>query len=132
MLERGHQSHYVLRLAAMMPPYNHFEIADLRDRTLHELGIAEMSPSEAGLSYAKELLRNALLDRENIDQAFAEGAQLYIGNSYQKELSDFYLLYNAYDDLKSQEIQWYWDGATRENITSLMRDRARQFVSGNS
>lgn len=130
MLERGHETHYLLRLAAMIPPYNHFEIADLRDRSLRELGIAEMGPFEAVLSYARELLRAALADQGNIADAFADVAQLYIGNGYQKELADFYLLYNAYDDLKSQEVQWYWEGATIENINALMRDRAQQFVLG--
>jgi hypothetical protein len=130
MLERGQESHYLLRLAAMTPPYNHFEIADLRDRTLCDLGIAEMGPSEAVLSYARELLRTALADRENIADAIAEVAQLCITSNYQNELFDFYLMHDAYEDLQTQGVQWYWEGATTENINALMRDRAQQFVLG--
>ena len=33
---------------------------------------------------------------------------------------DFYLLYFAKDDLLESDIQWYWDGANRENIDEII------------
>jgi hypothetical protein len=45
-----------------------------------------------------------------------------------RELSPFHLLYYAFDDLVHQEEQWYWDGATRENIRDLIRAEAMRFI----
>jgi hypothetical protein len=132
MLESGHDGSYLQRLAAMSPPHNHFEIAALRDRALEEQGIAAVTHRDALTLYARELLRNALADRETIENAVAEVACLCWTNDYIKELFDFYLLHFAYEDLRDEEIQWYWDGATRANVQSLMRERAERFVRGES
>ena len=53
---------------------------------------------------------------------------LCIARDYQRDIYDFYLLYFAYTDLQESEVQWYWEGATRENIASIVRDRAEVFL----
>src|SRR5262245_27144451 len=60
MLEEGRDGHHLTMLAGMLPPYNHFEIAALRDRTLEELGIADLDPDMAVRTFAAERLRLAL------------------------------------------------------------------------
>src|SRR5262245_9133475 len=60
MLEQGHDGHNLMMLAGMLPPYNHFEIAALRDRALHELRIGDLDPSVAIRTFAVERLRLAL------------------------------------------------------------------------
>jgi hypothetical protein len=42
---------------------------------------------------------------------------------------DFYLLYFAKDDLLIDEVQWYWEGANRENIDKIIRDKFRQWLN---
>src|SRR5215475_1163705 len=76
MLEAGHDGQYLQRLAAMSPPYNHFELAALRDHALAEQDIAEIQHDEAIVQYAKELLRNALAKGEGLANAVAEVARL--------------------------------------------------------
>jgi hypothetical protein len=128
MLERGLDTPHLLRLAAMLPPHNHFELANLRDRALDELTITDISQSEAITAYAKDILRTALENATNIIDAVAEVSQLCIASDYHRPIFDFFLLDNAYDELQSQMVQWYWDGATAENIVSLMRQRAEEFI----
>jgi len=41
---------------------------------------------------------------------------------YEKYLYDFFSLYFAKDDLSYSENQWYWNGATRENIEKTITD----------
>jgi hypothetical protein len=41
---------------------------------------------------------------------------------YEKQLYGFYLLYFAKVDLLESENQWYWDGATQQNIDSIIKD----------
>ena len=123
---------YVARLAGMLPPFNHFEIADLRDRALAELGIVNISQDEAVHNYAVELLSAALDGDMDLIEAVAVIAQLCIGNDYQRDLYDFYLLNNAHEDLKHDDVQWYWADATRQNIVSIIEERAKAFVAGDS
>jgi hypothetical protein len=132
LLERGHDGHYVMRLAGMLPPHNHFEIAALRDMTLTELGIADAAADDAVISYGMELLQHAVSDDSYLPCAFAALSGLYIANGYQKALVDFYLLHHTYEDLQYEEIQWYWDGATSKNIRSIMRNRAKAFLSAHT
>jgi hypothetical protein len=40
-----------------------------------------------------------------------------------KEYMDFYLLYFAKEDLTESENQWYWNGADRTNIDSIIREK---------
>jgi hypothetical protein len=129
MLEEGRDGYYLTRLAGMLPPHNHFEISNLRDKALIELGIADMSADDAVVAYAVELLRNAIHSDSSLIRSIATLAGLYVANEYQCELNDFYLLHYAYEDLQHDDIQWYWNGATRKNILNIMRERARQFLS---
>ena len=129
MLEEGRDGHNLTMLAGMLPPYNHFEMAALRDRALRELGIADLDPEVAVRTFATERLRLALAGEHDLIEVVREIKDLCIGNKYQKEIFDFYLLYFAYEDLQFRDIQWYWPGATRENIESLIRQRAEQFLA---
>jgi len=129
MLERGRDGHHLLRLAGMLPLYNHFEIADLRDRALEELGIEDLAPDDAVRSYAVELLESALAGKVDLVRAFETLAGLYVANGYQRDILDFYLLHYAHKDLQEDDIQWYWDGASRNNIDAVMRDQAEQFLA---
>jgi hypothetical protein len=43
-------------------------------------------------------------------------------------LRDFYLLHHAWERLQTDEVQWYWPGATKDNIDDIIRDRAIEFV----
>jgi hypothetical protein len=129
MLVRGHDTHHLLRLGAMLPPFNHFEIAELRDLALADLEIADLGLTQAVTCYAVDLLRTALTkDSEAIVHAIAAVSQLCFASNYQKDIFDFYLLDNAYDDLRSHGVQFYWPDAKIDNIVSLMRNRAEQFV----
>ncbi len=128
LLEPGHDGYYVAMLAGQVPPFNHFELADLRDRALHELGIKEVVPSIAVHRYAVECLRAALAGDVDRVEALAIVKDLCVAIDYPKDLNEFYLLCFAYEDLLEREVQWYWPGATRENVLSIVRDTAEAFV----
>ncbi len=129
MLEQGADSHFVLRLAGMVPPHNHFEIAELTDKALDELGIDDMPQDQAVTKYSVELLRSALRGDTDILTVIAQVKELCIATDYQRDIMDFYLLYFACSDLREYGYQYYWDGATSENIHSIMQERAAAFVT---
>ena len=129
ILEQGHNGQCLSILAGISPPFNHFELADYRDRALRELGIADVGDPNAAVStLAAEHLRYALVGGEDLISTLRTIKGLCIANYYQKDIYDFYTLFFAYDDLQHSDEQWYWQGATRQNIISIIRRRAEEFL----
>jgi hypothetical protein len=129
LLERGQDSPHLRQLAGMLPPYNHFEIAALRDRTMEELKIEDVAQSEAIREYVVEVLRDALNGDLHLIEALKTVTDLCIADGYRQDLMDFYCLYYAHLNLQHGNMQWYWDGATRENIDEIIRECAQSFLA---
>ena len=132
MLEQGKDGTHLRMLASMSPPFNHFEVAEYRDRSLEELGVGNTADAEAINMYAAEVLRLAATDEAELPSALARVKDLCVGFNYPKNLYDFYLLHFAYSDLQDSEVQWYWKGADRSNIDSIIEERVRAFLSSSS
>lgn len=128
MLGQGHDGNCLAMLASMSSPFNDFEIAEYRDRSLVELQINEVSKVEAATIYAVELSQSAYVGQINLMSALYELKGICIECNYAENWYDFYLLYFAYSDLQSSEVQWYWEGANRSNIESIIRDRIHSFL----
>jgi hypothetical protein len=128
MLEAGYDGRSLVLLAGMAPPYNHFELAELRDRALKEVGAVGLSDEAALRRYAAEELQRALSGEADMVETLRALKDLCVGNDYRHELYDLYLLYFAYTDLLDTDEQHYWPDATRENILSIIREQAEQLA----
>jgi hypothetical protein len=115
-------------LAGMSPPFNHFEMADLRNRALQEIGLSSISRADGLRIYAAEIAYDALCGRAEALTTLRELNRISIEVDYPSELSDLYLLYYAWDDLLTYNEQWYWPGATRDNIAEIAHEALRRFV----
>jgi hypothetical protein len=123
MLEQGASQKSIGVLAGMTPPFNHFEMASLRDRALLDVGASKPTHSLAIQAYAGELALEALAGDIDTFRLLEELAELCIAEGYASELYDCYLLHFAWLDLRRGEVQWYWPGATQENIDQLVKER---------
>jgi hypothetical protein len=128
MLEEGYVGDNLQQLAGQLPPFNYFEIVALRERTLIEQNVAELDKSDAVIAYACELACRLLDDDMRIHEDLAPLHRLCIENDYDDRLMPFYLLYYAWEDLQSSDVQWYWDGATKRNINRIIRKVAQDFL----
>ena len=128
MLVAGFDTDALRVLAGESPPFNHFEIAALRDAALAELRVASPTRDVAVATYAAERLRAALDGEKGILEALAEVADLRTANDHQRELAIFYDLHYAYADLLIGPHQHYYDGANHANIAELIVQAARDFV----
>ena len=128
ILEQGHDGHYLRLLIGMSPPFNHFEVAGYRDGLLTELGLANISTDDGVSRYSAEVLQETLTGKRCLIEALHEVSDLCISTQYQHDIFDFYLLYWAWMDLKEDTFQWYWRGANRENIDSIIRDRMQAYL----
>lgn len=128
MLEQGFDAYHLRIFAGESPPFNQFELLELADKTFEELGL-EWSNTEGIISnYATELLEEMLEGRKRVEDVLNVLKNICIELDHAPYLFDFYLLYFAWQDLSSSEMQWYWPGANRSNITSLINDYARRWI----
>jgi hypothetical protein len=132
LLVEGLDSTDLRRLAGEVQPSSHFHLAALRDRTLEELDISPVSPTDAVTNYARERLRAAVAGTADLATEIAAVSQLYLAHDDARALLDFFLLDNAYADLQLVDLQWYWNDANRSNILAIMRERAEKFVNETS
>lgn len=122
LLEQGITTRNLAILAGMTPPLNPFEMAALRDRVLEDLRIPHLSRGEAIVAYASELAAAGMTDARSPFVLLRELSELCIAEGYLSELHNCYLLSNAWEDLLIHGMQWYWTGATLNNIEALARD----------
>jgi hypothetical protein len=128
LLEQGASGHYLQMLASLSPPFNGFEVDRLLERTLREVGASELAREDAVYVYARERLLSLLAGTEGMAATLDALGSLYRDEDHAPLLKDLYLLNLAYQDLYTIGESWYWPGATKENIQSIVLERAREFV----
>lgn len=129
LLEDGHDGRSLRILAGLTPPLNAFEVAERRDAALMELGFNPLDSGDPVRDYAGEILLDGLHGNIAMTAALSLVSELCIATNHRNDLMDFYLLHYAEADLREAEIQFYWNGATRANIASIIRERALAFVA---
>lgn len=122
MLLAGFETENLIQLAGELEPYNQFELQRLTDNIFEELNLKWDNEEQVYENYACYLIGQALdckIQNVNVLNTLKD---IYIGANYELPYHDFYALYYAQDDLRYSEDQWYWPGATRENIDAIIRE----------
>ncbi len=132
MIDAGTITPSICALAAACPPFSAFEMPELVDRALEEVGAKPIPTETHGVRIIASIRAKQALDGElSIDVALAELHQLFIEHDHLSEIFDFYLLHEANEDLKLDSFQWYWPSATRENFKHVVTDRFQQWIAEN-
>jgi hypothetical protein len=120
MLSSGIDFENLSILAGESEPYNQFYLQSLTDKILVELQI-DISDKETIINnYISYLIKKALKGNLDHFKVLRILKDLCIELNYPSYLSDFYSLFFAKDDLLYSEHQWYWEGATKENIDNII------------
>ena len=122
MLEAGFETENLVILAGELAPYDQFELQSLTDKIFSELDLSWDNRELVLKNYVCYLVEKALIGKVKFIDVLALVKDMYMELDNELSLIDFYRLYYAYDDLEYSEHQWYWDGATRENIDELTRN----------
>lgn len=124
MLTDGCDTPSLCVLAGELPPFNQFEIEVLVDRVFAELGLVlHATPREAARALASLRIRQVAAGEASRAEVLDELARLHIELGYATDLQDFYLLHYAWYDLQQAGVQWYWQGADRDNIDAVVDER---------
>lgn len=128
MLGAGFETEHLVILAGAREPYNQFYMRDLTARVFSELSLDFSAFDRVINDYALWLVEETLTGHLHYSIVLAKLKDLYQQFGYPDSLSPFYLLYWADDDLKHGDVQWYWEGATKENMSAITRDYFQEWV----
>ncbi len=120
MLMAGFDTENLTMLAGESAPFNQFQMQELTDRVLTELQLDYSDKHKIIKNYTCYLIDKSLDGEIDNLKVLNILKDICIELNYEKYLYDFYTLYFAKDDLSYSENQWYWDGATRENIDKII------------
>ena len=122
MLSAGFETENLIMLAGELEPYNQFELQSLTDKVFSDLRLTWDNREQILKNYVCYLVDMAINSKIKFINVLDLIKDIYIELDHESSLSGFYMLYYAYDDLKHSDQQWYWDGATRENIDEMAKD----------
>ncbi len=122
MLLAGFETENLIQLAGELEPYNQFELQRLTDKIFKELNLKWDNEEQIYKNYACYLIGQALDGKIQNVNVLNILKDVYIGAKYEPPYRDFYALYYAQDDLRYSENQWYWPGATGENINTIIKE----------
>lgn len=129
MMQAGYESDNLYILAGETKPYNQFELQELTRKVLKDLNLDYSDKETVIKNYVYFLISNSIDRPQTYFETLREIKDICIHLDMDKAYMDFYLLYYAMDDLSVDEMQWYWDGATRENIYQVVRDYFGKWLS---
>ncbi len=128
MMEAGCESDNLYILAGITKPYNQFELQDLTDKVLADLNLETSDKFLTIRNYVYYILSTTINEPSKYLETLKEIKDICIGLDMEKEYMDFYLLYFAKDDLNESENQWYWDGADRNNIDEIIKEKIQNYI----
>jgi hypothetical protein len=129
MMEAGYQSDNLYMLAGETKPFNQFELHELTRKVLQDLGLSYADKDAVLKNYVYYLIANSVDRPETYLQTLRELKDICQDLDMDAAYMDFYLLYYAKDDLTVDEVQWYWDGANRENIDQIIQERFKKWLT---
>lgn len=128
MMEAGYGSDNLYILAGISKPYNQFELQDLTDNTLADLNLEIKDKLLTIRNYVYYIISKTINQPTNYLTTLKEIKDICINLDMDNEYMDFYLLYFAKDDLNESENQWYWDGADRNNIDEIIKEKFKEYI----
>jgi hypothetical protein len=128
MMEAGFESMNLYILAGITKPYNQFELQELTDNVLKDLHSDYSDRDRTIRNYAYYIIKSAIGNADNYMSALRELNEIYMRFDMENEYLDFMLLYYTKVDLAESPDQWYWDGATTENIDEIIRGKFQSFI----
>ncbi len=129
MVEAGYESDNLYMLAGMTRPYDETGLQELTRKILLELHLDYSNKQKAIEDYALFIITKTIENPKGYLSALRELRDICLDMGYNKDYMNFYLLYYAKDDLDGEDYQYYWDGATKQNIDQVIKDEFSKWVT---
>ena len=126
-----YETEHLIELAGIAKPYNQFELKELTDKVFEELNLDYTNQDNVVNDYVRYLAMEVLNVNRELLNFLREIKNLCIALDYDSKIYDFYSLYFAKEDLNYDTVQWYWDGADRNNIDKICIDYLKKWIDEN-
>jgi len=127
LIQEGKETPNIVMLASFGAPIDSLEIRPYVSAVLKDFGLEELEGDEAVLSvihyYTFEIWQGRFT-RKNLRQLH----ELYLQYNRNFDLVPFYLLYYSWNALEAREENYYYDGATLDNIEALLKTVAQKWL----
>ena len=127
LIREGKETDNVLMLASFSEPIEKWEISPYVTAVLDDLGLNELECDDAIIAQTHFLLLKILKDID-LRQSLRQLSQVCINNDFDNRVMNFYLLYHAWDELEEIGVNYYYDGATLENIEDVLKKEAQKWI----
>lgn len=129
MITVGYESLNLYELAGTIRPYNQSELQLLTNKVFRDLNLDFSDKTKTLKNYIYFLLTTNINKPENYYRVLQEFKDIYYELDMDSDYRGFTDLFWAKDDLIYSENQWYWIGADRSNIDSIIKEYFEQWIS---
>lgn len=133
MMMLGHETENLLILSSLTKPVNYFETVRYLNAAISELGLSLALGKDGIISYSRYYIIQ-IAKGLNMKQNLEKICKFAIDIDYESSIYDFCKLSWAWGDLEwpdNNGMQWYWEGATKDNIEQISIDTAKQWLTNN-
>ena len=128
MIEAGFESENLYMLAGHSKPYNSFELGELTNCVLKDLGLDYSNHDSTTKNYVYYLIKESIDRPATYLKTLSELCNICRELNYDERYMNFYFLYYAKDELKLFNVQFYWDGADRNNIDKIIAEQFNNWI----
>lgn len=128
LIQQGKDTENVLMLASFAEPFDRFEIGPYITNVLKDFGLEELDYNSALIAEIHYHLNEILNDRE-IRKNLKSLHQNCLNNNYESKLVNFYLIHHAWEELEEIGVNFYFEGATLNNIEQVLKSEARKWIN---
>ncbi|MFP9112733.1 hypothetical protein ACLI1A_02250 [Flavobacterium sp. RHBU_3] len=127
LMKKGNEMPSVFMLASFAEPIDALEIRPYINVALNDLSLKEIDGEDAILAVIRYYVMEIVIDN-SLRKSLTELNDLCNQYDHGYGLNPFYLLYYAWYDLDYGDDNYYYDGATLDNIESLVKKEAKEWL----
>jgi len=127
MLQKGIETENMLILASFSKPVDREEIKPYVSGVLKDLKLEEKIGEYSIVSncyYHVQQIIDEYAKRKNLSSLY----NIHLENNYPEYTNPFYLLYHGWSDLETEGFNYYYDGATLDNIENVVKLESQKFI----
>ena len=128
MIQKGIEPENMLILASFSKPVDREEIKPYVSGVLKDLNLEELIGEYSIVSNCYYHVQQ-IIDEYEVRKNLFSLYSIHLDNNYPDYTSPFYLLYHGWSDLETEGFNYYYDGATLNNIEMVVNLESQKFIS---
>ena len=126
-IQNGIETENILILASFSKPVDREEIKPYVSAVLKEINLDEKVSEYSIVSNCYYHVQQ-IIDKYEIRKNLSALYSIHLDNNYPEFTAAFYLLYHSWKDLESEGVNYYYEGATIDNISSILKLEGLKFI----